>query len=123
MILVRISALLLLVAAFPNAGTGVGQTAAEESRRAQLPVLQWLNEPDRQEIPVKLEIIGPVLTFEQRQQVRVVAIVNGRALQKRGVQRELHYLMKVADQSGHWYAGENYGTMTLSAGTSLVSAS
>lgn len=115
MILVRISALILAVAAFLNSSIATAQSSPDRKRGADIPFQQWLSEPDRQEIPLKLHILGPTLTFEQRQQVRVIAIVNGRELQKKGIQRELHYLMKVADESGHWYAEENYGTTTIPA--------
>jgi hypothetical protein len=115
MIRIRISALTLAFAVLLNAGATFGQSGVRSRRDVNLPVYEWLREPDRQEIPVKLQILGPLLTFEQRQQVRVVLIVDGRALQKKGAQRELHFLMKVADESGHWYSEENYGSTTISA--------
>src|SRR5262245_31349863 len=112
---IRISALTVLIAVLLNAAVALGQAPARGRRNIELPVCQWLSEPDRQEIPVKLRVLGPVLTFEQRQQVRVVLVIDGRALQKKGAERDLHFLMKVADESGHWYSEENYGNSAISA--------
>ncbi|MCI0348764.1 MAG: hypothetical protein L0Z53_05005 [Acidobacteriales bacterium] len=114
MVLVRIPALALLLILIGAAGA-LAQNPATDKRELDLPIYRWLNEPDREEIPVKVRVIGPVLTFEQRHQVRVVAVINARALQKKGVERELHYVMKIADETGQWYAEENYGMTKLTS--------
>src|SRR5262245_27753468 len=111
---VRVSALMVVFAVMLVTGSTFAQ-APTRGKGSGLPVYQWLSEPDREEIPVKVKIIGPALTFEQRHQVRVLVRVNAGALQKTSVRRELHYVMKVADEGGHWFDQENYGNTSLVA--------
>lgn len=109
---IRGFAFLLLLATV--AGTQSSR-AAEDKPPPDLPLEQWLREPDRTDVPLKMRILGPLPTYELRQIVRVVAKINTKALQKKHVQRELHYFVKIADEAGNWLPGDSYGSTSLQA--------
>lgn len=106
-------ALCLLLTAGAVAQTGA--PAGAQLLPPNLPIAQWLNEPDRHDVPLKIRVLDPQPTFELRQFVRVVGEINVKALQKKHIQRELHYFLKVADEAGAWQPGESYGTASLEA--------
>src|SRR5258707_1822181 len=101
--------LALSVAAAPSAVAPASEPASE------IPVEEWLREPDRQDFALKLQVKGPDLSFELRHLITVVARLEARDLQRKHVQRELHYVMKVADEGGNWFTGDSTGNMSLTA--------
>ncbi len=76
--------------------------------RENVPVEQWLRGPDRQDFPWKVSVESPRLTFQQRYLVQVRAKISAPDLQKASSRRDLHFVLKVADEEGHWFPGEDY---------------
>lgn len=80
----------------------------DSKRKIELPVDHWLAEGDYQDFKAKTEIYTPRLTFQQRYIVRVRATIDLHTLQKTGIERDFHFLIKVADKDGHWFPDETY---------------
>jgi hypothetical protein len=83
------------------------------SGRISLPIEQWLSDGERKTFKWKLNVSHPELTFQQRYRVWVTASVDTESLQARSVQRELHFVLKVADQDGKWFDGETSNTFEV----------
>jgi hypothetical protein len=77
-------------------------------RNIQLPIADWISQGERQEIPWEVRVTKPELTFQQRTLVTVFAEVHSDELQKRNVNRDLHFIVKVADEGGNWMEDESY---------------
>ncbi|MCU1311419.1 MAG: hypothetical protein JWO20_2544 [Candidatus Angelobacter sp.] len=77
-------------------------------RSTNLPIADWISQGERQEIPWEVRVTKPELTFQQRMLVTVFAEIHSDELQKRNVNRDLHFLVKVADESGNWMDDESY---------------
>ena len=89
------------------------EVAANTGRRAALPVETWLQEGERRDFKMELTVRGPYFGYQQRYLVRVFVKVDLRRLQKTGVERDLHFVAKVADESGRWHPDESYGESRL----------
>lgn len=92
---------------------GQPEIAANTGRRAALPVETWLQEGERRDFKMELTVRGPYFGYQQRYLVRVFVKVDLRRLQKSGVERDLHFVAKVADESGRWHPDESYGESRL----------
>jgi hypothetical protein len=75
---------------------------------AFIPIEEWLNGPGRQDFPWKVRVVGPTLTLQQRQFVEVQVAIRQRDLFKDVSKRDLHFIIKVADEKGSWLAGQSY---------------
>jgi hypothetical protein len=73
-------------------------------------VESWLPGGEHQDIPWKVRVQKPVLTFQQRNVVKVTADIDARKLQEQSVRRNLTFVIKVADEHGTWFSEENYVT-------------
>lgn len=89
------------------------EVTANTGRKAVLPVEKWLQEGERRDFKMELTVRGPYFGYQQRYLVRVFVKVDLRRLQKAGVERDLHFVAKVADESGRWQPGESYGESRL----------
>src|SRR5581483_9656907 len=70
-------------------------------------LLELIDSPDRVEIPCKLHLSKPELTFQQQYAV----VVHGQfshKLVERGDVRHLQVLVKIKDAQGRWLVGEDY---------------
>jgi len=92
--------------------TVVVDTTAQDrpatERKIQLPIAEWISQGERQDIPWEVRVPKPELTFQQRTLITVFAEVRSDYLQKRSVNRDLHFIVKVADESGKWLDEESY---------------
>src|SRR5439155_2457503 len=101
----------LLGLVFVYAPSGV---AAEDPKndandlRNSLPLNDWLSQGERKTFASDIRIFGPSLTFQQRYRIWVRATFPTPSLQKGSIQRDLHFFIKVADESGRWFDGETY---------------
>ncbi len=86
-------ALGLPLAAFP-------QTDAKSP--AQI-VQQVLRGPERKELPLKVQILPPRLTYQQRYLVELRAVLPISELHRNGTANDLYFMLKVADEQGHWF--------------------
>ena len=77
-------------------------------RQIELPLDQWLAAGEKSEFSGKLKIQEPFLTFQQRHRLRIFSFYDIRKLQRSGVKRDLHYVLKIANASGEWLRGESY---------------
>jgi hypothetical protein len=73
-----------------------------------IPVDLWLNGPDRQDFPWKVQIARQRLTVQQRHLVQLLVTIRGRDLLKGVNTRDLHFVVKVADHNGTWLGGQSY---------------
>jgi hypothetical protein len=85
-----------------------GQNEPDRERKIELPIATWLAAGEHQDFKGKLKIQPPFLTYQQRHRVRVISTYDLRALQRSGVQRDLHFVLKVADEGNRWASGESY---------------
>lgn len=99
------STLLLLTASLLCAPPALSQEppAAETVR---IPFGEWFQQGNREDISWKVRVSDTWLTHFQRQRVDLLVRVNGKRLQQRSVRRDLYLLLKLADSSGRWFAGE-----------------
>ena len=75
--------------------------------RPLLPFDTWILGTDRHDFAWQVRLLGPRLTFQQRylEQVRITIPLDK---WKEPTQRDLHFLIKVADEQGKWFAPESY---------------
>jgi hypothetical protein len=73
-----------------------------------IPLDLWLNGPDRQDFPWKVQIARQSLTIQQRHLVQLLVTIRGRDLLKGVTTRDLHFVVKVADRHGTWLGGQSY---------------
>jgi hypothetical protein len=76
--------------------------------RNSLPLNDWLSQGERKAFASNIRILGPSLTFQQRHHILVRATFPTPSLQKGSIHRDLHFFIKVADESGKWFDGETY---------------
>ena len=91
------------------------QAAAKADVQIPREIEDWIRVGERQDIPWKVSVQKPVLTFQQRQVVKVTADIDSNVLQKSTVHRDLLFVIKVADESGKWFPGENFVEQELTA--------
>ena len=70
-------------------------------------LVELINGRDRTEIPDKIELEKPVLTFQQQYLLRVRGSFSSKLIE-RGEVRHLQILTKVQDSEGHWLEGQDY---------------
>ena len=97
-----------VVAADDPKPTNEHHEGSADDLRNSLPLNDWLAQGERKAFACKIRIIGPGLTFQQRHHVLVRATFPTPSLQKGSVQRDLHFFIKVADETGKWFDGETY---------------
>ncbi len=99
-------------AAFPLLGAlfllvpAAASQTPRESETVRIAYAEWFQEGDRQDIPWNVKVAESELMFLQRQRVNVRVKLSGKRLQQRSVRRDLHLLVKLADQSGRWLEGQ-----------------
>jgi hypothetical protein len=101
---------ILLVLVFACTSSRVAAENLEDVADPQrsLPVNDWLSQGERQAFACEIRIFGPTLTFQQRYRVWVRAKFPAPSLQKESIQRDLHFFIKVADETGRWFDGQTY---------------
>ena len=97
----------LLMSPFASAQTHSG------NERISLPIDEWLAQGEHKTFAWKVHVSHPSLTFQQRYRVWVTAAVDTDSLQSRSVQRDLHFVLKVADQDGKWLQGDTYNRFPI----------
>src|SRR5260370_14746129 len=80
----------------------------ETIRKIDLTIEAWLSQGERTEIPWKVSLSKPVLTFQLRSLVRVTADLQADLLQKQSIKHDLHFMVKVSPAGGPWEEGEDY---------------
>ena len=83
------------------------------ARTAELPVQQWLSQGERTEIPWQVSVSRPMLTFQLKNLVRVMAEIDSSVLQKKSIQHDLHFIVKVTPEHGEWDHGESYSHIRI----------
>ena len=74
-----------------------------------VPLTQWLGGADRRDFDWKVQLRGPWLTFQQRYVAQVRMVVSIRNLKRAGISLpDLHLVVKVANEEGHWFPGQDY---------------
>ena len=93
-------------------------TNAQDTDEDSLPfkIADWLQGPERKDLPWKIKIIKPHLTLQQRNLVQVDARIQAGRLKKRDVERDLHFVLKVADSDNNWVPGYSYTHLPVPAG-------
>ncbi len=102
----RLPAILPLFLAISAISPAVCQIVGEASH--SVPVEEWLRGPDRRDFPWKISVDAPRLTFQQRYLLQVHVKISAPELQKSSPRRDLHFVVKVADEERHWFPGEDY---------------
>src|SRR5207237_4670221 len=110
----KILLLFLLLLSLPGLH-GQGVVPSENERKIVLPIEQWLAAGPHQEFKAKSKILRPRLTFQQRYLIRLVTTIDMPAMQKKSISRDLHHVIKVADESGRWFPEETYSHSTFTA--------
>src|SRR5437868_3617260 len=90
---------LFLTLPFGGVNTVAAQDAHAVRRTLQLPLEEWLSQGEHADFPLKVRTSKPMLTYQQRMLVKVIAEVSPDILQKRSVTRNLHFIVKVADEN------------------------
>ena len=108
-------ALALLVASLPVFAQVSQDSALPEHLDKHLlqELPKWLATGEHQDIPWKVHIEKPIETFQLRDLVHVTAALDTGVLQARSVQRKLLFIIKVADENGHWLEDSNFVTRNL----------
>ncbi len=80
----------------------------------EIPVEEWLQGPARRDFAWDVRLLPPILTFQQRHLVQVVATVRADSLRKAGVSGAgLYFVMKLAGEDGHWLPGDSHRRLQL----------
>jgi hypothetical protein len=69
---------------------------------------QSLKGPDHKDFPWRAWAVKPYLTVQQRYLVAVRATINCGRLKDRGVQRDMHFVIKVGSADSHWVRELSY---------------
>jgi hypothetical protein len=86
-----------------------GRTFGEGNPPPEIPVDTWLQGQNRQDFPWRVELGQSWLTFQQRRYVQARITFRVRDLLKAGVSlRDLHLIVKLAGEDGHWLRGQSY---------------
>src|SRR5260370_35802765 len=72
----------------------------ETIRKIDLPIEAWLSQGERTEIPWKVSLSKPVLTFHLRILVRGPADLQADLLQKQRINHNLPYMVKLSPDAG-----------------------
>lgn len=88
-------------------------TSHSGNERISLPIDQWLLQGEYKTFGWKVHVSHPALTFQQRYRVWVTASVDTESLQSRSIQRDLHFVLKVADQDGKWLESDTYNKYAI----------
>jgi hypothetical protein len=78
-----------------------------------LPLNEWLSQGEQKAFACEIRIFGPALTFQQRYRVWVRAKFPAPSLQRESIQRDLHFFIKVADETGRWFDGQTYNHLRI----------
>src|SRR5215471_6609614 len=92
-----------------NPATNSEITNPPGSAQAELPVPRWLEGPSRQDFRWNVHAFPPILTYRQRQLVSIEATFRAVVLRKAGFSGGLDFVLKLADQDGHWLPGSSGG--------------
>lgn len=92
-----------------------GSSGPPKPRPVSLPteIPKWLAGGEHKDFPWKVHIERPVLTYQQREVLKAVAKISGPALQEKSNHRDLMFIIRVADENGHWLPGGNFVTQEL----------
>ncbi|HZR28521.1 MAG TPA: hypothetical protein VFA71_07050 [Terriglobales bacterium] len=82
-------------------------------RKIELPLQEWLSQGERADIPWRVSVSKPVLTYQLQNLVRVTAEIDDNILLKQGIQHDLHFIVKVAPDPGSWDYGESYSHLRV----------
>lgn len=87
---------------------------AQASPLPEIPVQEWLQGPARKDFPWDVRVLPPILTFQQRHLVRIVATFRAGNLRKAGVSPVgLYFVMKLAGEDGRWLPGDSHRSLQL----------
>lgn len=90
--------LILLFSSFVS-----GPVFGQSDPPPDIPIDQWLQGPDRHDFRWKVRLSKPRLTYRQRQQVQIAVAFDVRDLVKAQISlQDLHLVVKLAGQDGHW---------------------
>jgi hypothetical protein len=92
------------------------QPPSAVNQQIDLPVAQWLAQGERKEIPWKLALSRPVITFRLLNLLTVTAEVKASALERQGPDHDLRLIVKVAPEKGSWNDGESYSNFRVDRG-------
>jgi hypothetical protein len=73
-----------------------------------IPIQQLLLSPDHCDFPWKVRLFLPILTYQQRYLVKLTTAIDSGKLLRNARFRDLHYIVKVADENGKWFSGQSY---------------
>jgi hypothetical protein len=82
--------------------------ADDQPRTLDLPVALWLQAGEHKDFKTRVSVRGPFFGYQQRHLLRVFTTIDLKRLQKSSVERDLHILLKVADEDGQWAPDETY---------------
>jgi len=86
-----------------------GHALSEGNPPPEMPVGSWLQGPNRQDFPWRVELGQSWLTFQQRRYIQARITFRVRDLLKAGVSlRDLHLVVKLAGEDGRWIPGQSY---------------
>jgi len=89
-------------------GSLAAQDKAESESGAARLVREWLSAGEHKDFQWRVRVSRPFLTFQQRNLVWIAAEIPMKSLQKRSARRDLHFIAKIADESGRWLEGMSY---------------
>jgi len=94
-----------------------GHAPGEGHPPPEIPVDSWLQGENRQDFPWRVELGHSWLTFQQRRYVQTRITLRVRDLLKAGVSlRDLHLIVKLAGEDGHWFPGQSYSRFEVPPG-------
>jgi hypothetical protein len=106
---------MLYASAYCAVFSAVAQDKPAPQRTINLPITEWLKQGEHQDIPWRIQITKPALTFQQRSIISVFAEVHSDDLQRKSLTRDLHFIVKVAGEDGKWIDDESYVPYHLEA--------
>src|SRR5262249_3279701 len=98
----------LLLLSLPLFAWTSSQDATLDESALSVPIEEWLSHGEQKQFHCDVHISRPTLTFQQRYRVFVRARLPASSLQRDSIRRDLHFFVKVADESGKWLNGQTY---------------
>jgi hypothetical protein len=101
---------LFIAAGRPTAWPQTAPVAqAADAAKPDLPVEQWLEQGERTEIPWKVSLSKPQVTYRFVNAVNITAELKGNALERPGIQ----FMVAVAHENGSWRNAESYSSSRI----------
>lgn len=84
------------------------RSTEQSTQQSEALVAGWIAQGERKDFPWQFAVSEPYLYYDQASYVKVRATISLSELLKKGMGHDLHFIVKVADETGQWLDGRIY---------------